>query len=493
MFLVPWLKTISSAPQYLNFRSSENLYEIVGSSVYAILVRFWRDSTCTCGRNCSLIRSLNGRERLSGEDAQEESSVGKPKYSAFRKEQQYSHTKKVTLVGEADAVNYEGNNYSGENAAVATCKYVVGVYDDTEGTLKLMDAGAERVFRMTPKVHGVSYAPPEFVPPTVGDGSREEQIARAQNLVKSFGRENIRRKNEERKVNRLIKGENVSAPDAVKAGLSAAAAKEATNDDIYKAASENRNIPPHEKDATTPEAAYLLDKIIISQEQKGLQYKEVMKAATEQDGAEQLKELNFCEFVIDYLPLVAKYKSDKKKLKQRAMCLAYLDALLKLHRGKRRLGKKEIEELGLHYKVVQPMLAKFCEVATEAPRMADDILDTTEVAGTKKEQESVFKTYQRSGPRSALLLCYILLMCLMLHDYHVELAPLALEFEMQPKDLSNYFRELGCTVSYISGSAETEEKQRRTHYARLLHADSRQKTLEEMLPDRRPRPGRSKK
>lgn len=422
--------------------------------------------------------------------------VSKPKYSAFRKEQQFSHNKKVTLVGEADAVNYVGNNYSGENTAAATCKYVVGVYDNTEGTLKLMDAGAERVFRMTPKVHGVSYAPPDFVPPTVGDGSREEQIARAQNLIKSFGRENIRRKNEERKVQRLIQAENVSAPDAVKAGLSAAAAKEATNDDIYKAASENRNIPPHEKEATTPEAAYLLDKIITSQEQKGLEYREVMKAATEKDGAEHLKELNFCDFAIAHcLPLVAKYKADKTTLKQRAMCLAYLDALLKLHRAKRRLQKQDIEALGLSHKLVHPMLAKFCEVVTEAPRMADNILDTTEAVGTKKQgaDRNLSRTYQRSGPRSALLLCYILLMCLMLHDYHVELAPLALEFEMQPKDLSNYFRELGCTVSYISGSAEIEEKQRRTHYARLLHADSRQKTLEEMLPDRRPRPGRSKK
>lgn len=56
------------------------------------------------------------------------------------------------------------------------------------------------------------------------------------------------------------------------------------------------------------------------------------------------------------------------------------------------------------------------------------------------EKSKAAISYQRPQEKRVLLLCYILLLCLMINDYDVEISRLALEFQLEPKDLSLYFR-----------------------------------------------------
>eukprot|EP00959_Pyramimonas_sp_CCMP1952_P373674 7825597-Pyramimonas_sp.AAC.1 len=112
-----------------------------------------------------------------------------------------------------EKVDYVGVNYAGECVGQQTSKFMVGVYDEAARTVKLVPMGGGKVFRMTPRVVGLSYEAPEYIPVPEGE-SREDMISRANSLAKSFGRENLQRKREERKLGR-IEEKHMSAKNMV--------------------------------------------------------------------------------------------------------------------------------------------------------------------------------------------------------------------------------------------------------------------------------------
>ena len=64
-----------------------------------------------------------------------------------------------------------------------------------------------------------------------------------------------------------IEVKHISAPEGVEAGLAHAACSELTNAEIYTLASGARNIPPHNKDAVAPDAAYPFDGLVTPSEE----------------------------------------------------------------------------------------------------------------------------------------------------------------------------------------------------------------------------------
>jgi len=344
--------------------------------------------------------------------------------------------------------------------------------------------------RMQPRVRQMDYAPPPYVqPPSGADAkqTRAEQVARANRLAQSFGRENLMRKRAERKVAR-IEARHVSGAEGVEADLAAAAEGEMTESDILQEAGCVRNIPPHNPKANTPQAAYAAEAVITPAEQVCL--KELVarlnKSYDSEHDLQALKESG------KYQPLVVQYLVDhfggvkpgeRKRHMQR---LAYLHALVTLMKSKFLLREKDLNDLNLPQSLQQPLLAKFAEPIPCAPSKLSDISDAHADEGEKSKAAI---SYQRPQEKRVLLLCYILLLCLMINDYDIEISHLALEFQLEPKDLSLYFSELGCIVTKKAPA----EGQKGQHRARLLQADSRGKTLAELLPDRRPRPKAGKK
>lgn len=49
-------------------------------------------------------------------------------------------------------MDYVGTNFGPEAAGAVPCNHAVGLYDPTEGTLKLVPLGGDRVIRMQPRV-----------------------------------------------------------------------------------------------------------------------------------------------------------------------------------------------------------------------------------------------------------------------------------------------------------------------------------------------------
>jgi len=146
------------------------------------------------------------------------------------------------------------------------------------------------------------------------------------------------------------------------------------------------------------------------------------------------------------------------------------------------LQQRDLGSLHLPPALQSALLGKFAEVETEAPQKRNDIIAPAEAT----EEVARRVQYQRPQQKRDLLLCYILLLCLMINDYDIGLKDLAMEFQLQPKQLSLYFSELGCVVT--AKRQQGGEEKSGTLRARLLQADARGRTLEELLPNRKPRP-----
>lgn len=148
------------------------------------------------------------------------------------------------------------------------------------------------------------------------------------------------------------------------------------------------------------------------------------------------------------------------------------------------LQQRDLGSLHLPPALQIALLEKFAEVETEAPQRRNDIIAPAEAT----EEVARRVQYQRPQQKRDLLLCYILLLCLMINDYDIGLKELAMEFQLPPKQLSLYFSELGCVVTAKRQQGGEGEEKSGTLRARLLQADARGRTLEELLPNRKPRP-----
>jgi len=393
------------------------------------------------------------------------------KLSAFRKGKQ-----QMELVGETETVDFVGVNYAGECTGQQTSKFVLGVYDEEAGTMKLLPLGGTKVFRMTPRVRGLSYEAPEYVPVPDGE-TREDMMSRANSLAKSFGRENLQKKREERKIGR-IEEKHMSAKNMVQTDLIESTKAEVGSDVVFSRASELRNIPPFDKQATTPEEAFPLDLVVTRPEQAAL--KELI-GRLGRNSIDDLKESGRIQ------PLVLHYLEELKQIgkpgKRPLTCLAYLNCLLAIYKGPFRIQDKHLKEMALPEGLAVTVLLKFADESVAVAAEANDISDHKPAEDAEDRDRPM--SYQRTPAKKDLLMCYILVLCLMVKDYAVETAFLLAEFKITQKQLSLYFSELGCATSKVRASEEDENAPKKMR-ARLLVKTG--KTLGDLLPERRPRP-----
>ncbi|MCI05433.1 DNA-directed RNA polymerase I subunit RPA49, partial [Trifolium medium] len=61
------------------------------------------------------------------------------------------------------SVEFVGTSYAGEASAGHRSMYALGVFDKETQTLKVMHIGANKIFRLEPKVKGLEY---NMLPPT---------------------------------------------------------------------------------------------------------------------------------------------------------------------------------------------------------------------------------------------------------------------------------------------------------------------------------------
>ncbi|KAL3623530.1 hypothetical protein CASFOL_032346 [Castilleja foliolosa] len=171
------------------------------------------------------------------------------------------NTRMQVVVGASGSlVNFVGTNYSGETTTPQLCSYALGVLDKETGVLKMVPIAANRIFRLDPKVRGLEQPDNEPVGGNKEEITKEEKddkfkkltamYSTKQNVKRDVTHEKLRQTEEpgtEGNMEQKLKGIKINT-EAIEAIASTA---------------NQRNIPPYNVEATSPEMAYPLDQIIL--------------------------------------------------------------------------------------------------------------------------------------------------------------------------------------------------------------------------------------
>ncbi|WJX26656.1 hypothetical protein P8452_15552 [Trifolium repens] len=201
----------------------------------------------------------------SGFDPVKQSSSGSTAIQVYRNKHMHKRTELV-VCPTGCSVEFVGTSYVGEASAGHRSMYALGVFDKEAQTLKVMHIGANKIFRLEPKVKGLEYNMPPPTP-TVEEMSPDQWTKKRRKTDAIFGttrqivmnnkRDEIKRDEEpEAKKNLAEKMKNVQVKESVLANTEAHV---------------TRHILPYNASATTPQEAYVLDKIILSGERNHLQ------------------------------------------------------------------------------------------------------------------------------------------------------------------------------------------------------------------------------
>nr|GMC78100.1 DNA-directed RNA polymerase I subunit rpa49 [Ipomoea batatas] len=175
----------------------------------------------------------------------------------------YRNTKRsnrlqLTVSQNGSPVDFVGTNYSGEATAPQLCNYAIGVFDKESQTLKIVPIAGNKVIRLDPKVAGVDI--PEDENMEKKQLTAEEKAQKTRALTEMYSNKKSIRK--AKKLDTLREQADAGAQHVEGNEL---INQEALNIAIT-ATDGGRNIPPHDLAATTPQAAYPLDKIIAKGE-----------------------------------------------------------------------------------------------------------------------------------------------------------------------------------------------------------------------------------
>eukprot|EP01138_Halocafeteria_seosinensis_P015605 gb/GECG01015926.1/.p1 GENE.gb/GECG01015926.1/~~gb/GECG01015926.1/.p1 ORF type:complete len:492 (+),score=93.14 gb/GECG01015926.1/:1-1476(+) len=380
-----------------------------------------------------------------------------------RKRQQF-------LQGENKVFSYTGASTG--KAFRDSVKYAVGIYDSQTQTVKLIQA--DNVFRIQQKMKNA--------PETTKESEELTDKERRKMLIETFGSKVKKQQQRNREANRIdidnVAGseslsniltdtteKNLSLDDLDAGEQASVNPQEASQQAIEEAAMTARKnyLPPFNTNASSPEHAYPLDLLITADEGRGLKnvVDAVLKTLKKEDPSDVLKKQGYSPMVVESLSKLAKSNVDKKELKNKVRVHTYLDALLKLYSAPRQLkpsrkvadglnkkqqGSEEAaggggEGVSMESARAIPVLSKFSEY------LGQQLLEKfTE----KQVEEAGIPTYSRTKLLRDRLMMYIACCALHINSQAMDIKPVAEELKIDPKNLYQYFRELGCNYKFLS-------------------------------------------
>ncbi|KAL5579430.1 hypothetical protein UlMin_011872 [Ulmus minor] len=160
-------------------------------------------------------------------------------------------------------VDFVGTNYTGEaEAGQQHCNYALGVLDKETQTLKILPIASNKIFRLEPKVGGLDFANKEPANFANGELSEQNKRQRLNELTKRYStKKSIK---EAKKLHALMEEDRPETKRDLEAQIKQIVIKKEAFEttEVQNA----RNIPPYNADATSPQEAYPLEKIIFKGE-----------------------------------------------------------------------------------------------------------------------------------------------------------------------------------------------------------------------------------
>lgn len=346
----------------------------------------------------------------------------------------------------AHNVDFLGSTLNPENNSVTPCRYSLGVFDRSTGTLKIAPIQGNRILRMEPRARDLDYSATATSPGGTDKKSAADIQARRERnarLVEEFGSQRRKRQLAAAK-SAQVEAAQVSGGEAV-LGMIASAGANLTTRDVMIAASlaNNRNIPPHHPEARTAEEAYRLDEIVPESVADALEIRRLFPAQNKPEYREELlKGKVFGEgYVLSRLSALDTPESEIRE--GRARCLVLLGHLLKILNG--------------------PGGGNMIRVKTEESiagtadrlRMASTVLEGILDLFYSHESSEFGDRYILSKEKRNLMIGWILILAIRTEPQCVldpgSFAALATELKMRGSDVGALYRELGCVTMRVNG------------------------------------------
>eukprot|EP00897_Mesotaenium_endlicherianum_P008091 jgi/Mesen1/730/ME000011S00062 len=371
--------------------------------------------------------------------------------------------KKHILVAETEKVQYTGKSHDAEMQGWHPGQLALGIYDKTSGTLQLMPVAADKLLRMDARVKAVDYndkAAEQHIEEEEEDDEalRKRRLQQRKNLTEAFGSK--KRKADALALERgAIDGDRVEAAQAVQDLFQAAANQRGTvtREDLEQRMSEavERNIPPHDLSATTPEGAYPIDSLVSREEAAALRVESVLGAAADPVKVANIKKGRFYKTSIKNRIHQLALPGDKVGNESRASALLYLNCLLKFYSFPpdlvfRQTVKKPAEgdlasaEPGSKQDSVEVKIISDFESISALTSIPLIVLERFVSLFAERAQGE--GGYRRPKHCEQLLLGYILILCLTVDCYSSDPSDLAKDLKRPIAQLVPYYRALGCKV-----------------------------------------------
>ncbi|KAL4179717.1 hypothetical protein AMTRI_Chr13g88690 [Amborella trichopoda] len=196
---------------------------------------------------------------------------GELKIKAYRAVPNYkSWCMQVVVSPEGSNVDFVGTNYTGEAAVSQSCSYALGVLDKEKQILTVVPIAGDKVFRMEPRVRGLQYEDAVYEEPKEVENTPQiKRSDKIRNLTLNFGTRQAKHSSMKRAA-AFMKEEDLGTQEGLEAYVSEVGKSTSVmtkTEALYQATKQVvRNIPPYDTEATTPDKAYLLDKIISPNE-----------------------------------------------------------------------------------------------------------------------------------------------------------------------------------------------------------------------------------
>ncbi|KAG2384035.1 uncharacterized protein HKW66_Vig0152020 [Vigna angularis] len=218
------------------------------------------------------------------------------------------------------SVEFVGTSFSGEAAAGHRAMFALGLLDKEAGTLKIVPIAGNKIFRLEPKVKGVDTGDNEPANSTLEEMTPQQKIAETTAIwgtkkdiekwldtaKKKLALKQDEDPNSQRNLN--VKMKNVSVKKS---------ALQSTESHV------SRNIPPYDTSATTPQEAYVLDKIILTGEWNYLE--DIYKKLHQEEKADFSSYPTFVRNRVEGLRKIED-ESEKRKL---SCIFSYINHLIK--------------------------------------------------------------------------------------------------------------------------------------------------------------------
>jgi hypothetical protein len=357
----------------------------------------------------------------------------------------------LILRGRGDGVDYVGKNFTHALSGIGRAfershtdhsRAMIGLLKkapsgkDGDYVMELIPVAGGRVIDLEARLHKYNYT--EHTESEFADVENPEVRAKINaKQLEAFASDKRKRQVNRMNAARKLDHESIASPQTMEAHITAGAVNLKSRKDLVVEAGKNRNIPPHNDDATEADLAYPVEATPCYPIFSKLYWKELLEAA--KNGTLADEEGKYESLTIE-LAQNSLHGGMASALNEKAKLIAYCDALCKLlTRDRVKESKPKVGEDGMtEEKPKYPfMYTSSDKVNPDLQRaIIEEYLDE-DIAGHVRQ-------FVASKHRKDLIRMQVILIALRVSGWTLKLGAVQNQLLIETKELLSYTKQLGC-------------------------------------------------